>query len=228
MQLMCELFKNMFENKTRFEGICYDKNADPNQSHKKPMQLIKQSQQNVDLTLEEISRIENLIQANPTDNSVYSKIGPEYYIVVVICFYSLSIVFLLIFNSKFKCVINKNTFRCIDNDTENDLYELQKEETKTTIELLFQNSTKLFTSIASPAHVQTINSRNSIDVRKKSTAPQLDTQSLLSYNDNEHATQHRIKQADGEEKTDQPHSISSLSTINENSHEFLTAFESVV
>jgi hypothetical protein len=227
MQLICELFKNLFENTTRFEGVCYDKNANPSQIVKKPVQIIKQNQQNAHLDRDDILQIEKYLQTEttPTETSGYSK-GAEYYIIVVICFYSLSIVFLLIFNSKFKCVINKNTFHCIDNDTENDLYELQKEETKTTIELLFQNSTKLFTSIAAPPQAQ--KTRNSIEMsRKKSTVLPVDNQSLLTSNE-ETVRQNPVKLVNIQEKNETPYLNENFKPEDDKKANICAIFESVV
>lgn len=240
MQLICELFKNIFQNTSRIEGICYNANEkkelDVNNTNReyeirnliKNLSLqneeyenkLKESnqyynntnilnlnlssllsasepvkeQQNLDLKDKIKFKTQSflydyyyrlLINSNThnqshrnnhqqhhsqsiaqhvidnknsnhnhnTTNNSGSTEGAEFYIVIVICFYSLSIVFLLLFNAKFKLTFRNcctRQFFFSSESVKNDLYEMQKEETKTTINMLFQNSNKLLTSVAIP------------------------------------------------------------------------------
>jgi len=72
------------------------------------------------------------------------------YIVVVICFFSLSIVFMVILNVKFKIVFDRQGC-CYEMAPSHDLYDQQQEETKNAINLLFSNSSRLVSSITTIA-----------------------------------------------------------------------------
>jgi hypothetical protein len=88
---------------------------------------------------------------NTNNTNVGSAANEAIFIIVVICFYSLSIAFLVLFNVKFKIVLVKKpgeSFYRVHTQPNNDLYEMQKEETKTTIEMLFKDTSRVLTSVA--------------------------------------------------------------------------------
>jgi hypothetical protein len=156
MQLICQLFKNLFQNSSRLEGICYDEKNEANfQNYTNIKNIIKNAGKKLEfgnltnLTSFQIQRRESQNHQTQQDHAHLHQNGDTkgayLYIIVVICFYSLSVLFLLITNSKFKLSFSKRSlFKCHDDNTyKNDLYELQKKETKETIDLLFQNSSKV-------------------------------------------------------------------------------------
>jgi hypothetical protein len=75
-------------------------------------------------------------------NNDAESLSAAYYLIIVIGFYSLSIVFLIIFNSKFKIVCKNRSCYCDDTYEEDDLYESQKKETKNTVKLIFNSDPK--------------------------------------------------------------------------------------
>lgn len=78
-----------------------------------------------------------------TEKDNYDSKNAAYYLIIVIGFYSLSIVFLLIFNSKFKIICKNRSCHCDNVYDEDDLYESQKKETKNTVKLIFNGEPKL-------------------------------------------------------------------------------------
>ena len=156
---MCQLFKDLLSNASRLEGLCYDANDEAQRLKFQNYSNIKSIFQNFTHQQVNLERKENLFNLNLTSFQLFRRefkteqssvnidshehLGPYFYIIVVICFYSLSVVFLLIASVNFKYSIKKGFLtQCLDNVESNDLYEQQKEETKLTIDLFFHNSQK--------------------------------------------------------------------------------------
>jgi hypothetical protein len=90
----------------------------------------------------------------------YDQSGAAIFVVVVILFYSLSVACMIITNIKFKCVLYRRpgTWFQFRLQTQSDLYETQSEATKDTIQMLFNQSSKVLTSVAIPASLQVVSS----------------------------------------------------------------------
>ena len=131
MKLICQLFRKL-QNSTKIHGICVKlANATPP----------------VDASSSSASESAALSQnENRSDDDHF---GAGTFIVVVICFYSLSIVFLTLFNIRFKIVFSRSYGICCCRESSRDQhYESQKEETKTTIHMLFRDSSRLLPAVA--------------------------------------------------------------------------------
>lgn len=124
MKILCEILLKSMNKTFQFNGPCFqckDRN----------------------ITIE--------IKPNQTAISLQQKNDFEaaLFIIIVICFYSLSIVFIVITNTKFDILIDQDldgSFYCWQKK-KNDLYEAQKDETKSTIHFIFNDSSKLLTSV---------------------------------------------------------------------------------
>ena len=133
MRLLCELFNRVIQNTTRLTGAC-----------------IKYT----NLT-EVSSNLKNNSRLNLESKHLAEDQEAAIFIIVVICFYSLSIVFMVIINIKLNVVIDRNSSGgcyCWER-TKNDLYETQRDETKNTIHMIFNDSSKLLTSGVIPSAV---------------------------------------------------------------------------
>lgn len=173
MKILCELFRNMSNNMSRIHGTCYN----PANTSQITLKDPKKSNQgllahNLKTNFEK-SEFYHHNHHNPkqTNANVSSaggqsdEQGAAMFIIVVICFYSLSILFLVIFNIKCNLVLNrKSAGRCsCCASKQHDLYESQKDETKTTIHMIFNDSSRLLTSVAIPSNlVNTIEFNNSV------------------------------------------------------------------
>ena len=160
MKLVCELFRKI-HNSTKLYGICSRQSTNITTTATATHTII-----NANSALNEENRNhfsnqhQNLFL---TSNQALSlskshsddvKNGEDYYgagmfIVVVICFYSLSIVFLTLFNIRFRLVFGRSYgICCCRESTEDHHYESQKEETKNTIHMIFRDSSKLLPVLA--------------------------------------------------------------------------------
>ncbi|CAF0791641.1 unnamed protein product [Brachionus calyciflorus] len=135
MKIFCELFHRVINNSNSFNGACF--------------KYVNSSS----------IKISQKIFTNYTDSMNQKSAGNDLeaalFVIVVICFYSLSIVFIVIFNVKFDAVIDrdsKGSCYCWETNG-NDLYEAQRDETKNTINMIFSDSSKLLTSVAIPSAV---------------------------------------------------------------------------
>lgn len=171
MDMMCSLFSKMHQNSTKIYGMCYEK--------LKKEQIIN-SRRGPELTTTIVANLKTIFEkselynhnsviynrnrltnqthtmdANKLNAAKYDDFGAAIFIVVVICFYSLSIVFMVIINVKFRVVFKRNTggFCCCEN--KHDLYDAQKDETKNTIHMIFNDSSRLLTSVVLPASLVT-------------------------------------------------------------------------
>ena len=149
-------------NVSQLGGVCYD--AQPILNN---LELLKKQHQQQQLqqpfTSNKQQQFLTLNGMNPNSNSHGIKAelflnknkdsmqdddGAALYIIVVLCFYSLSILFMVLFNIKLRCFIKSSSagMLCCDNH-DNDLYESQMDETKHTIHMIFNDSSKLLSSV---------------------------------------------------------------------------------
>ena len=159
MKLVCELFRKM-QNSTKIHGICVEQllvainnitlqnltapaNLTERQSHSLPTHHIH----NQDV----VTNLKNVFHTNSHDSQAISDdhFGAGMFIIVVMCFYSMSILFLTLFNIRFKIVFSPGHGICGCRESEIDQnYESQKDETKNTIHMIFNDSSKLLPSVA--------------------------------------------------------------------------------
>lgn len=151
MKLICQLFGTLSQNATNIPGICHEQLI---KTAKKP-NLDSQTQsvfQKTSTALYDKSELYHYYNHNDNENTAgpppYDDHGAAVFISVVICFYSLSIVCMFIINIKFKIVMTKTSPYCMCDDSRVDEYESQKDETKNTIHLIFNDSSKLLSSVA--------------------------------------------------------------------------------
>ena len=139
MRLVCELFRKV-QNSTKIHGICF---APANRTTRvyPPSSLLILAQLNQHFPASNTSSTTSAKEAD--------SFGAGLFIVVVICFYSLSIVALVIFNIRFKIVFSRSYGICFCRESKQDKnYESQKEATKNTIHMIFNDSSKLFPALA--------------------------------------------------------------------------------
>ena len=187
MKLICELFRKISQNSSQLHGKCYENllDAENKVNSQKFHDLVR------NLSSLSVPKQADLAQLLPTTKAGATEQDSQaaIYIIIVICFYSLSLVFLVFFNIKFKMVFSKKLGlrNCYQSSTKHDLYDSQKQETKDTIELLFSHSSKILltysaanlannltkvnsTSLMTPQPSQTINeSSNEVNVDPNST-----------------------------------------------------------
>ena len=108
------------------------------------------------------------------------------FIIVVVCFYSLSIVFMFILNIKFKIILKSKSGYCCY-ETNNDLYESQRDETKNTIHMIFSDSSKLLTSVVIPPYIinAAFNERVGLNTDSKTNDDPKDIKPNIQPNTNE-------------------------------------------
>ena len=160
MKLVCELYRKI-HNSTKIYGICSRQSSlittttpttrrvasndflnEQNKTH-----LFDTHKSFLGLSSHATS-LKNNENKNVT-NGNEDWYGAAMFIVVVICFYSLSIVFLTLFNIRFKLVFGRSYgICCCHESTEDHHYESQKEETKNTIHMIFRDSSKLLPALA--------------------------------------------------------------------------------
>jgi hypothetical protein len=148
MKFVCELFRKI-QNSTKIYGICSRQSINPSNTNSSNNNMTNLDNQN------KLNFSNHLFTPSFSPSLSSSKSEEDYYgagmfIVVVICFYSLSIVFLTLFNIRFKLVFGRSFYGmcCCRESTGDHHYESQKEETKNTIHMIFQNSSKLLPAIA--------------------------------------------------------------------------------
>lgn len=169
MDLMCSLFSKTSGNSTRIYGMCVEKNKQQQQQDQaitrinKPINLVASTLPSRLTTLgksELYHHNKHLINhassnQNGTLQTSFDDHGAAMFVVVVICFYSLTIGFMLVTHIKCKCVIARKTTGvcCFEIKSSETSYDGQLDETKKTINLLFNDSSKLLTSVVLPARV---------------------------------------------------------------------------
>lgn len=125
MKIFCEIFQRALNSSSRLNGACF--------------QYINQ---NSSIRIESNQAARTLSQIEDREAALF--------VIIVVCFYSLSIFFMVIANIKFNFVIEKdlNGRLYCWYKKKNDWYETQREETKNTIHIIFNESSKLLTSVA--------------------------------------------------------------------------------
>lgn len=173
MHMLCELFRKMFNNSTQIYGACYPSvNTTTRKYSSNPQSLPINFRNN----FEKYSTTKHSNVSEPS--APVDDKGAALFIVIVICFYSLSIVFMVILNIKFKMVINKKSdggISCCEGGSKHDLYESQKDETKNTIQILFNDSSRLLASVVIPPNILNCNELNPSTIANKSKTNNLET-----------------------------------------------------
>ena len=149
MKLICQLFRDLLRNSSSLEGLCYDENLKikfQNTSVIKAfIQNLTQYQKdkhvfNLNITNSKFIRsyIEKTQHQEPlaTKDSAYHS-GSYFYIIVVMCFYSIPIIFLIISNLR---IFNRSK---IYKTASNTSYDEEKQATKVTIDMIFQNQIQI-------------------------------------------------------------------------------------
>jgi len=144
MKIVCELFRKI-PNSTKIYGICSRQSINPSNAIGSNNMTNLDTQSRLNFSTHLFTPSSSSLSKSEEDNY-----GAGMVIVVVICFYSLSIVFLTLFNIRFKLVFGRSFYGicCCRESTGDHHYESQKEETKNTIHMIFQNSSKLLPAIA--------------------------------------------------------------------------------
>jgi hypothetical protein len=186
MQLLCEIFRKIINNSSQLHGVCYEHlpmSASLSSSSPKKVYTTHVPSKNGGYDKAGYYHLNRHGNANSKDTAS-NDYGAAIFIVVVICFYSLSIVFMVIFNIKFKFVFkNRSGFCCCD-DAHNDLYESQKDETKNTINMIFKNSVVIPTSlILSNSAGTLLNSNEKIQLADLERAKSAQNDSLEANDD---------------------------------------------
>ncbi len=171
MRLICELSRQV--NATSLRGKCYENTADANK-HINSINYndLIRTLNNINLT--SVNQLTNSAELNATNqrNLEYyanKNDNAAMYVIIVLCFYSLSLVCLIFSNIKFNWVFKKSLGmlfefifiyiilfmfwnliwfyiglrNCYHAQVKTELYDTQQQETKETIELLFSHSSKL-------------------------------------------------------------------------------------
>ena len=158
MKLVCELYRKI-HNSTKIYGICSRQYSQITTATTTTTKRVASNEFLNELNkthlfdphkifLGSSSHVTSL-KNNESTNSNDDWYGAGMFIVVVICFYSLSIVFLTLFNIRFKLVFGRSYgICCCRESTEDHHYESQKEETKNTIHMIFRDSSKLLPALA--------------------------------------------------------------------------------
>jgi hypothetical protein len=159
MKLVCELYRKI-HNSTKIYGICsrqYSQITTVTTTKRLTSNNFLNEQNKTHLfdthklflgLSSHATSLKNNENTNVT-NGNEDWYGAGMFIVVVICFYSLSIVFLTLFNIRFKLVFGRSYgICCCRESTEDHHYESQKEETKNTIHMIFRDSSKLLPALA--------------------------------------------------------------------------------
>lgn len=114
------------------------------------------AQRNLSRSLDEFlgDKLSKSVVAPPED---YDDPGAAIFIIIVILFYSCSIACLIF--SNIKCnfeVIRKLGVPLVKAKNDFELYDMQQEETKNTIQMIFSESSRLATSIAIPSYAESL------------------------------------------------------------------------
>lgn len=229
MDLMCSLFsqKQAETNSTRIYAMCVDKAAPTSTTPRTPNTMmnklaVKAHHYHQHSTTSRPSVFEKAevyhhkqvpgkhATTSSNNNSnintfFYDDHGAAMFVIVVICFYSLSIGFMLISNIKCRCVIARKTtgWCCLEIKAADTAYDVQLDETKRTINLIFNDSSKLLTSVVLPPSV--INNLTSTSATNFAVAANNNTNNRVSAiktaadsQGNERTTSERLWQRDDE------------------------------
>ena len=207
MKFFCELVRKISSNASQLHGVCYENYLDLQNSNN------KKGQQPGSLNLVPKLDKGDLFGKSAKEASlVTAKMnGADYddgaamFTVIVICFYSLSIVFMVILNIKFKIVLRPKFGYCCY-EPNNDLYESQKDETKNTIHMIFSDSSKLLTSVVIPPYVinAAFNERLSLSNSIKPVSEIDQTETEKNTNNNQKQNNNQNKNPNFEEEQKKP------------------------
>lgn len=192
MDMMCNLFSKMQNNTTKIYGMCFEKLNREQISKKSATTTIATNFKTI-FEKSEFYNHKQSVNKNPQNSpcsgqNVGNNIvhlnddyGAAVFIVVVICFYSITMGFLLISNIKCKCVFNRKASGvwCFEETKYDGAYDAQSDEAKKTIHMIFNDSSKLLTSVVLPPSLMAnysstnmLNKNNSQASNKVSTTNQ--------------------------------------------------------
>lgn len=224
MDLMCSLFsqKQAETNSTRIYAMCVDKAAPTSTTARPPNTIMNKlavkaqhSTTSRPLVFEKAevyhhkqvpgkhATTSNSNNNNNSNTFFYDDHGAAMFVIVVICFYSLSIGFMLISNIKCRCVIARKTtgWCCLEIKSAEPAYDVQLDETKKTINLIFNDSSKLLTSVVLPPSVinnLTSTSATSFANNNNNNNNRVGAIKTADSNRNERTTSERLWQRDDE------------------------------
>jgi hypothetical protein len=152
MKLICQLFRDLVRNSSSLEGLCYDEsiqlrfhNTSVIKSFIKNLTQYQKDKHVFNLNITSSKFIRSYLKKNEPqepdlkpvirDSDYYS--GSYFYIIIVMCFYSIPIIFIIISNLR---IFNRSK---IDKTRSSISYDEEKQATKVTIDMIFQNKIQI-------------------------------------------------------------------------------------